>query len=564
MRLKTHFFILSAAFLISCTHSENRTIYPDRWVFVHDRAFTDDSQVEEVREIVRTAAEHGLNGMVLSAGLDRLDLKPPDYFRRLEEVRNFCTQYGVEIVPLLFSVGYGYSVILHDKNLCEGLPVKDALFVVSGKEARLVPDPTVGIVNGSFENIESAGIPGFEYSGRPGEVLFADRTVFKDGKVSLRFENLGAYPEKSNRVSQEVSVRPYRLYRLSCWVRTEALEPSGSFSLEVYGGDRRINFFDPQMPPTNEWQKLVLGFNTWGYDKVVISAGAAGAKKGKFWVDGLSLEEVGLANILRRPGTPLVVRSEKDGTVYEEGQDYTSVADPEMDFRFEHDGPPIQLLAGSRIKNGERLRVSWYHGFMAVQRKGQITVCMSEPELYEIWRTQARLIHKYLAPKKYFLDMDEIRAGGTCQACRDRHMTMGQILGDCITRQAGLLREVNPEAEVFIWSDMLEPCHNAGDTWGKYFYLVDGLFTGSWNYVPKDIVMVSWWNEIMAQSLAHLSSQGFRILASSSGDLDLQVTRDWLKALDKTLRVVGIMYTTWQKNYNLLAAFGDLVSHPRK
>jgi len=56
-------------------------VYPYRWVYV-SRGLRKDSDVEEIARIVKAASEHGLNGMVLAAGLDRLDLQPPDYFRR--------------------------------------------------------------------------------------------------------------------------------------------------------------------------------------------------------------------------------------------------------------------------------------------------------------------------------------------------------------------------------------------------------------------------------------------------------------------------------------------------
>jgi hypothetical protein len=52
--------------------------------------------------------------------------------------------------------------------------------------------------------------------------------------------------------------------------------------------------------------------------------------------------------------------------------------------------------------------------------------------------------------------------------------------GQCITKQVQILRRHLPGAEIYIWSDMLDPHHNArGD-----YYLVDGDFTGSWKHVP--------------------------------------------------------------------------------
>jgi hypothetical protein len=185
---------------------------------------------------------------------------------------------------------------------------------------------------------------------------------------------------------------------------------------------------------------------------------------------------------------------------------------------------------------------------------------MSEPKLYEIWREQARLVQKHLAPKKWFLSMDEIRAGGSCRACKERGLTMGQILGDCITRQVRIIREVNPNAEVYIWSDMLDPGHNAH---GNY-YLVDGDYAGSWEHVPKDLVIACWWHEKRESSLRFFSERGFRTLGAAyyDGD-DLEDCRNWLETLQRTPNARGIMYTSWQNKYTLLGPFGDLVSGGR-
>jgi len=269
----------------------------------------------------------------------------------------------------------------------------------------------------------------------------------------------------------------------------------------------------------------------------------------------LEIEEVGLLNILRRPGTPVAVKNKETGMVYEEGKDFAPIKEPKLNFKFDHDSPLIEILPGSRIKDGEHLRVSYYHG-MGVNR-GQVSVCMSEPKLYELWREQAKLIHKYLAPSKYLLSMDEIRAGGSCDACKSRNMTMAQILGDCITKQAQMIRDVNPDAEIFIWSDMLDPNHNAHDN----YYLVDGDFTGSWKYIPKELVIVCWYYNKRNESLKFFSSLGFKTLAGAYYDGDtLDNPKGWLEVLERTPKSCGIMYTTWRNKYELLAPFGDLVS----
>ncbi|HUU28781.1 MAG TPA: carbohydrate binding domain-containing protein [archaeon] len=561
------FFLLGAVLFSSCLTSKEK-VYPYRWVYA-SKGLRDESQVEDIRQIVKTASEHKINGLYLSSSFDRLDLQPPEYFDRLNEVKNICQQYGVEIIPRCLDVGYNGSVLSHNKNLAAGIPVQDALFIATKSEATLVPDPKVGIANSGFENHKDNQVPDFTFYGEPGKVFFVDNQTFKEGKVALRFENFGQYPDNPGRLSQKVAVHPNRCYRVSLWVKTEDLDPSdpfgsGRFRIDVNGTDgRRLQFQNIRVRSNTDWRKVSVGFNSKGYAEVEISAGVWEAKQGRFWLDGLTLEEVGLVNVLRRPGTPVTVRGEKNGTVYEEGRDYAPIEDPGLNHRFDHDGPAISLLPGSRIAKGERLRVSWYHSVTVYG--SQVTACMSEPELYEIWRKNVRLLHEHLAPKKYFLSVDEVRAGGTCKACQDRKMTMGQILGDCITRQAEIVREVDPEAELIIWSDMLDPYHNAREREGNYYYHVDGSFTGSWNYVPKGLIIACWNHRVRNESLGHFSGLGFRTLACGYYDRDdLENDKTWLEALDVTPGALGIMYTTWLNKYELLGAFGDLVSQPRK
>ncbi len=526
-----------------------------RWVYV-SRSLNRDSDIVDIKSIVKTAAESGLNGMVLSAGLDRLDHQSQGYFARLEQVRSVCKQNNIEIIPIIFSVGYGGSVLAHDKNLAAGMPVRDALYVVENGRANFAADSPAIITNAGFEKYEGNRLMGYRFNDRPGEVSFMDRKVYRSGRASLRFENFGRYEHGHARVMQEVEVRPHRCYRLTCLVRAESLEPEGSFRVSVLAPDgRSLAPWDPKVPSTTDWREVVMGFNSLNYDKVRIYLGAWGGVSGRFWVDNLNIEEVGLLNILRRPGTPVRVRGEQTGIVYRENRDFAAIADPRLDFRFDHSPAAIEMLGGGRIKNGERLRVSYYHG-MAINR-GQVSACMSEPEVYEIWERQVRLLHERLAPKKYLLSMDEIRAGGACQACKKRGLTMAQILGDCVTRQVEIIRSVNPDAEILIWSDMFDPNHNARAD----YYLVDGDFTESWNYIPKDLVIVCWYYDKRTESLGFFSSLGFRTLAGAYYDGDtLDNPRGWLDVLDHTPGASGIMYTTWRNKYELLAPFGDLVS----
>jgi hypothetical protein len=301
--------------LPAATTNMKQNVYPNRWVRIASR-LADDNDVEKVLQIAGTAAQHGLNGIVFSAGLDELDLKSPEYFRRLNQVRDFCNRQKLEIIPSIMSAGYGGSVLAHDKNLAAGLLVKDALFVATHGNANLVQDPPVRLANGSFEESDGEMLKGFSFPEKMGEAVHLDRQVAKDGKASVRFDRFGQYAKDSYRISQAMRVRPYRCYRLSAWVRSEGLgksDPfgSGNFRLDVLGGDdkRPLQYENPRMTGDSGWQEVAVGFNSWNYDHVEIVPSVKGQPGGKFWLDDLQIEEIALVNLLRRPGTPLIVRA---------------------------------------------------------------------------------------------------------------------------------------------------------------------------------------------------------------------------------------------------------------
>ena len=532
-------------------------VFPLRWFYVSN-GLGKEEDVAKVCGLAETAAAHGLNGMVLTGGFDTIDLQPPEYLDRLARVRARCEALGVEIIPIIFSAGYGGGILAHNMNLAAGLPVTDALYVVQGRQAIFQPDPPVAIVNGGCEEAGGDRLVGYAFHDRPGEISFVDREVKHSGAASLRFEHFGELDPANGhgRLMQELTVAPHRCYRVSCWLRTEGLRPTSGLALQVYGEDDALISTPAAMAETEDWKQVSLLLNSANHSRLRIYVGMWGGKAGRFWVDDLEIQELGLANVLRRPGTPITVRGE-DGTAYEEGRDHERIAAGGWREKPPTESGALTIAAGSRIQDGARLRVSYYH-WLPVQ-DGQIGICMSEPEVYEIWTRVAALIHQHVAPQHYLLSMDEIREGGSCAACRARHLTMGEILGDCITRQMGILRASNPQAEVLCWSDMLDPNHNCH---GNY-YLVEGDFTGAREHVPKDLIMACWYYEKRDQTLPFFSGLGSRTLGGAYYDADdLENPKGWLESLRRTPGALGIMYTTWQDKYELLGPFGDLVSRP--
>jgi hypothetical protein len=545
--------LFMATFKLEAQSTNTGRPYPDRFVWVFGWSLDRDADLQSMTRLIETAGAHGLNGAVLSANMDTLCKQSPDYFTRLEALQKACDRNHVELIPSLFSVGYGGGALAHNPNLAEGFPVENAPFVVSNGVARFQPSSSIGIVNGGFESFTGQNLKGFNFHDQPGTVSFIDTQTVHSGSASLRLENFTANPYGHGRVMQEIKLIPHRCYRLRLWVKTDGLTPASAFQMTLLAKDREIAPRSFNLPATTGWREITTDFNSLEYDRINLYAGVWGAKSGRLWLDDWSLEEVGPVNVLNRPGTPVTVRSEEGDITYSEGKDYAPLKDSRFAlYRPDHEAALLQIPSGSRIKNGQRLRVSWFHP--EVIYDGQITVCMAEPELYEIFDHEAALMAKHLQPRRFLLNMDEIRMGGTCQACAGKNM--GELLGQCVTRQAEILKRHFPGAQIYVWSDMFDPNHNAH---GNY-YLVSGDFTGSWKHIPKDLVMAVWSGEPRPKSLRFFAEQGFSTLAACYYDADdLNDVKGWLEQSKNIPGVRGFMYTPWLKKYDLLADFADLI-----
>ncbi|HEY3861638.1 MAG TPA: hypothetical protein VGO59_07110 [Verrucomicrobiae bacterium] len=527
----------------------------DRFVWVFGWNLENDGDVPEIIRVLDAAGQHGCNGAVLSAGLDSLSEKSPAYFRRLEEIQRACERDHLELIPSYFSIGYGGGFLSHNPNLAEGLLVEDAPMTVKNGQAWLEDRQSSSMANGGFEEYSGNQFKGYNFHDQPGEISFVDTSVKHSGRASLRMQNFTANPYGHGRVMQEVRVQPRRCYRLKLWVKTENLQPANTFRMMALADqDRDLAPREFRVPATGDWQEISMIFNSLDAEKVRLYAGVWGAKSGAFWLDDWSLEEAGPVNVLHRPGTPVRVRGEDGAATFQEGADYAPLGNARPHVWRDTDDPaPLKILPAGRIHEGDHLRVSWYHSMLI--NDSQVAVCMAEPEIYDIFEQETKLLAQRLHPRRVLLGIDEVRMGGTCRACEGRNL--GELLGQCATRQADILRRYLPGVRIYAWSDMFDPNHNAHG----HYYLARGDFTGSWQHVPKDFVMAVWGGAPRPESVKFFADQGFPMLLSCYYDADnLNEVQGWLKLARSTPGVRGLMYTPWEKKYTLLPAFGDLLS----
>lgn len=534
--------------------------YERRWVYVMTNLQVKEN-ADRLVELIGRAAKVGYNGVVLADyKLNILDMVPDHYFPNVQRVRRAAAAAGVEIIPTVFPVGYSNGLLAHDPNLAEGMPVEKAPFVVRGREAVLDVRPEVALANGDLEDADGDRFLRYGYQDEPGKVTFADRRVAHHGRASCRID-ASAPTGGVRRLIQRVAVRPHAAYRFSAWVKTEGLSEPNAFRLLAIGAGepgRSLTFHEGGIEPTQDWRRVEVVFNTLGHDSVNVYAGLWGGGKGTLWIDELELAELGLVNVLRRPGCPLVVTSDDGRTVYEEGRDFAPVADPKLgrvpyagEYEFDHAPAPLRLTPASRLRDGQKLRVSWYHPVLT--HGSQIMLCPSEPKTYELLRDQARRVDALLKPKTYFMSHDEIRVMNWCRACTRRRLTPGQILADNARQCTAIVKAVNPRAEVVVWSDMFDPRHNAV----KGYYLVNGTLDGSWQGLDPSVVVANWNGGKMRESLHFFADRGHRQVIAGYYDADdLSGFTRWDQAARDVRGVVGFMYTTWQSKYRLLDDYG--------
>ena len=487
--------------------NEGRTELASRWFFAfgHQR---NQQGAEQIKALIDIAAAHGLNGMVLSSfGLDSVSRWSETDIALLKELVHYSAQRRIEVIPTGFSVGYGGGALGHDINFAAALPTILSLKAQGGE---IIPDTSMNLLrNGDLEAHDNHVFAGYAFHDQPGQISFADSTNATVGQSSIRFEGFGATPHGHGRIMQRVTVQSDRSYHFRFQLKTQDLHPVAGIKAMILRDGREVASVHPGVKSTQDWTEVTLDFISTTGGEVGVYAGIWGGESGKFWLDDFQFFESGtLSDIVRREGTPLELKSRDREKIFEEGKDFQPI-------RCLRQLDSVRIPPGSSIREGENLEISCYRiPYVSHAWGRQISLCMSNPELYTYWEEQARMLHEILGFKRFLLSMDEIRNGGGCRSCQERGISMAEILGDCITRQRAIFKVIDPEIEVMIWSDMLDPSHNARDN----YYGVVGDFTGSWEHVPKDLTILCWYHAIRDQSLEFFSTRGFRTFGAAYYD----------------------------------------------
>ena len=455
--------------------------------------------------------------------LDRVDER---YFRNAERVKKAAAKARIEIIPAVFSIGYSNGILAHDPNLAEGILARDVPHVVRNGVAELQPLAEAQIKNGGFEQAQENRFPGFSFQDAPGQSTFADRQVVHAGSGSCRIEPGKAKSEGGNaRVVQNVKVRPHACYRLSAWVKTKDLAPTGSFHLVAMGAaspGRTLTFREGGVDPTQDWKKIDVVFNSLDQTAVNLYAGFWGDGSGTLWIDDLQLEELSLVNVLQAQGMSALgeIRGRQDHVrgrprFRASRRCASSATFPTREnSSTSTQGPRLRLTARSRIKDGAaparelvspdpHPRVADHVLPERAQGRGDPPRPgpagerpVSSPNLLHVARRDPvrQLVRR----------VPGTQADSRAAARRERAPVRGDSqAGQPQGADRRLVRHVRPH-------------HNAVDQ----YYLVNGTLKGSWEGLPREVIIANWNSGKAKDSLTWFASRGHRQVIAGYYDAD--------------------------------------------
>jgi len=515
--------------LMLCAPAHRESPPQHRWLYCSFNLWV-DANVNMLDALFRRACKAGYTGVLLSdSKFGKLAAMDDRYFRNVDRIKRIAAECKLDIIPAVFALGYSESILWHDPNLAEALPVRDALFVVRNGVAKLVPDPPVSLPD--FRDLKAWD--------------WKDDTVAIESAAACVKDPQG----KNARIVKTVAVHPFRQYHVS--VRVCTRDFAGTPEIKVLANNRSLVFSNLGVKQTQDWTEHHAVFNSLEHDKVAIYFGCWDGRTGTLgWKDPY-LEEVGLLNVVRRDGAPLTVRRD-NGETLREGTDFDRIIDPRMGtvpwngaYKVWHAPPIIR----TPLPDGTRLRISYYH--VVTIYDGQVMICPSEPRTLELLRDEARRVHAAWGAKAYMMSHDEIRVLNWDGSCARRKLSPGEILADNVKTCINILDAVATRAAIYVWSDMLAPPHNAVAD----YYLVRGDLAGSWKGLDPRVGIVVWNFDKRDESLKWFAQRRHPIIIAGYYDGTPQSIRDWLASAGRFGGVSGVMYTTWRQQYADLEEF---------
>lgn len=523
--------------LLAATALATAQAKKERWIYIPSN-FQADPKVAEVLQLIERAGKSGYtHALIADSKFSRLATVTSNYAPNVAKVKAAAKAAKIEIVPALFPVGYSNDALFHDPNLAEGLPVKDAKFVIKNGVPEIVADPPVSLPGGAMNDRSGWG--------------FIDDSLAVDGGAMK-----SAATDGNARLQKPLKVSPFRQYHVSVRIKTQGFGGGQPEIKAISKEGKSLQWTSIHADADQDWKQYDVTFNSLEATEVGIYFGVWGGHRGTLWWDDAKIEECGPVNLLRRAGTPLVVRLE-GGRVMSEMNDFGRYFDPEMgtkpwngEYTAWHKPPEMQFKT---LKTGDVLRVSYYHAH--VIHDGQVCGCVEEPAFQEILRDQSARVPALWESRAHLMSHDEWRVMGWDESCRKSGLSPGGIAARNLRFCTGLLKKKVPGGRILVWSDMFDPHHNAV----KDYYLVNGSLENSWEGLDRGVEVMNWNFGKRAESLEFFAKRGNPQVIAGFYDESLDHVSAWLDSAAKVEGVKGFMYTTWRNDYSKLEEVAEIL-----
>ena len=558
----------TAGLVITCgAHAPNAHLptpaVPELWYYHHSYLTTDRAE-DSSRVLIDKAVAAGYTGLVLwDSGLDFLgsDNWPPENEDRMRDVLHYAAKKHLKLIAAPAIYGNSNEMLEANPNWAESQRVVGTEFTVDKSGRKLVlKNSFPGLANGGFEAQKEAWFDTGDRGAGISEVAHSGKAsaVVVDAPGNARFR-------------QTFPLKPWRQYHVRLFFKSSKFR--GGPMISVFDGKSTDHVYlnaNIDAKGDHDWTQLDYTFNSEESTSGQLYFGVWGGSGGTLWFDDVSIEETAFVYLTRRAGAPLKIYSPGHAEkAYQEGGDVDRIADPRMSdpkaFVDEYHEPPVVTLPkNTRLKPGDTVAIDSYAA-QPIPGLHSVSMCMTEPGTFRWIERNAKTIHHVL-PKEnggIFLGYDEIRQANSCESCRAKKMTAGQLLAWSLGQTYGIYTKAAPGRPLYLWNDMFDPYHNAR----KDYYHVEGDLAESWTALPADVAIMNWNLDHLHQSLAFFAGMESRqpvahqqVIAGyyDTGDGAKAATAE-LQAARGVAGLQGLMYTTWSDDYSQLKPFANAV-----
>ena len=141
----------------------------------------------------------------------------------------------------------------------------------------------------------------------------------------------------------------------------------------------------------------------------------------------------------------------------------------------------------------------------------------------------------------------------------------GQFLARLVKQCYDTMHKYSPQAQIYTWSDMFCPGHNARPfAQSGYYYLVNGNWDGSWEGLPKDVVIMNWYSP-NEKNLKFFADRGHhQIMCAFADKADTAAIKKridgWFNSSKGLPNIDGWMYVTYANDWTKMKELFTLIN----